>query len=235
MLYLPETPFTIILKTRKFSQNLGHSCTKLLVISPAYMADGFNQFVDLLAQCYGLETATWLVIPLVLKPVKLPPRLNSLVKLNATNPDEWEEATLRLCGDLQRSIPDHLSKPPCPYPGMEPFTETDSDRFFGRDQEVEELIERLRLHPFISVVGPSGSGKSSLVLAGLIPALRRSRRFGCDEWLVYTMRPGETPLKTLKTTLGIEQANSASLEIQTLVKPSPVQHLLLVVDQFEEV
>lgn len=233
----------------EFERAIAQSRRTLLVISPAYMADGFNKFVDLLAQYYGLETVTWSVIPLILEPVKLPPRLNSLVKLNATNPDEWEEATLRLCSDLQRSIPSELSKPPCPYPGMEPFTEANCDRFFGRTPEIEELIERLRLHPFISVIGPSGSGKSSLVLAGLIPALRRSQRFGCGEWLIHTIRPGEIPLRTLKTSLGLEPANSACLEIQPLetqshsapleiqglAKQLHTQRLLLVVDQFEEV
>ena len=65
---------------------------------------------------------------------------------------------------------------------MVPFREADSDRFFGRDREVEELLQSLRLHPFLAVIGPSGSGKSSLVFAGLIPALRRSGLFGAGGW-----------------------------------------------------
>lgn len=60
-----------------------------------------------------------------------------------------------------------------PYPGLRAFRLEESDRFFGRDVEIEDLLERLlaRNDRFIAVIGPSGSGKSSLVYAGLIPAL----------------------------------------------------------------
>ncbi|MBK8049312.1 MAG: hypothetical protein IPK16_20675 [Anaerolineales bacterium] len=54
---------------------------------------------------------------------------------------------------------------PCPYPGMSPFGEDQSDRFFGRNREVDEAIQRLRLFPFLVIIGASGSGKSSLVFA----------------------------------------------------------------------
>ena len=75
---------------------------------------------------------------------------------------------------------------------MSPFLEEDSDRFFGRDREVDELLQRLRLRRFLAVIGPSGSGKSSLVFAGLIPALRRSGLFGAGQWLVRTLRPARS-------------------------------------------
>ena len=89
----------------------------------------------------------------------------------------WTE----LCAELQRPLPGPAPLPDCPYPGMVPFDEADSARFFGREQEVQDLVERLRLHPFLAVIGASGSGKSSLVRAGLIPALRKSRLFGAGE------------------------------------------------------
>ncbi|MBD2035179.1 hypothetical protein H6F76_09075 [Leptolyngbya sp. FACHB-321] len=76
-----------------------------------------------------------------------------------------------------------------------------SDRFFGRQEEVNRLLEHLRLHPFITVIGPSGSGKSSLVFAGLTPALWESRLFGSDGWRIQSMRPGESPQTTLTQTL----------------------------------
>ena len=182
-----------------------------------------------------MDTATWPVIPLILHDVELPPRLSVLVQLNATNPDEWEEAIERLCADVQRPVPGSLPRPACPYPGMVPFSEDMSDRFFGRDEEVKELIERLRLHSLIAVIGPSGSGKSSLVFAGLIPALPCSGLFGFGEWLVRTMRPGETPLTTLETTLGSDTANLALAVTEALATQPSAQRLLLVVDQFEEV
>ena len=213
----------------EFDRAVQQSQRILLVLSPATLAEGFNQFADLLAQSYGLETATWPVIPLILQPVDLPPRLAMLTALDATDPGNWEAVVERLCAELQRPVPGPAPKPSCPYPGMVPFSEADRDRFFGRDEEVRELLERLRLHPFITVIGPSGSGKSSLVFAGLVPALRKSGLFGPGGWLVRTLRPGEAPLSALKATVGdvinlktFQRANDSS------------DRLLLVVDQFEE-
>ena len=234
--YHSEAAFALgTVRLLEFERAIEQSDRMLLVLSPAYLADGFNQFIDLLAQYYGFDSATWPVIPLVLQPVKLPLRLNSLIKLNATNPTEWEEATRHLCADLKRPVPASSPKPPCPYPGMVSFREDNSDCFFGRDAEVKELVERLRLYPFISVIGPSGNGKSSLVFAGLIPALRRSGLFGYGEWLVRTIRPGETPLAELKTALGNDLANPKLAVTQALASQPNAQRLLLVIDQFEEV
>ena len=234
--YHSEAAFALgTVRLLEFERAIEQSDRILLVLSPAYLADGFNQFIDLLAQFYGFDSATWPVIPLVLQPVKLPLRLNSLKRLNAINPTEWEEATRHLCADLKRPVPTSSPKPPCPYPGMVSFREDNSDCFFGRDAEVKELVERLRLHPFISVIGSSGNGKSSLVFAGLIPALRRSRLFGHGEWLVRTIRPGETPLAELKTVLGNNLANPKLAVTQALASQPNAQRLLLVIDQFEEV
>ena len=61
---------------------------------------------------------------------------------------------------------------PLPVPGPVSFRADDRAFFFGREELVERLRERLAEHPFLAVLGPSGSGKSSLVLAGLVPALR---------------------------------------------------------------
>jgi formylglycine-generating enzyme required for sulfatase activity/transcriptional regulator with XRE-family HTH domain len=118
-------------------------------------------------------------------------------------------------------------RPPCPYPGMVPFSEYTSELFFGREAEVQDLVARLHLHPFLALIGPSGSGKSSLVFAGLIPALRRSTLFGEGEWLVRTMRPGSTPLAAL--------AEAIENDAAALLARTAHARLLLVVDQFEEV
>ncbi|MCB9755837.1 MAG: ATP-binding protein [Myxococcales bacterium] len=72
----------------------------------------------------------------------------------------------------------HYAPPPgeyneaCPYPGLRAYEEYDAPRFFGREALVRALLERLERHRFIAVIGPSGSGKSSLVRAGLIPDWR---------------------------------------------------------------
>jgi len=58
-----------------------------------------------------------------------------------------------------------------PFPGLRPFDVTESHLFFGRDGQTDEILKRLRQHKFLAIVGTSGSGKSSLVRAGLLPSL----------------------------------------------------------------
>ena len=67
----------------------------------------------------------------------------------------------------------HTPPPPteCPYPGLLSFTDRDADRFFGREDVVDDIVERLHAHPFLAVVGASGSGKSSVLRAGVAPRL----------------------------------------------------------------
>ena len=89
-----------------------------------------------------------------------------LQALDSTDPANWAETIERLCNEIQRPLPAAAPPPPCPYPGMVPFREADSDRFFGREHEIQDMIERLRAHSVMAVVGPSGSCKSPLVLAG---------------------------------------------------------------------
>ena len=204
----------------EFERSIQQSKRTLLVISPNYLADGLNEFIATLGQSYGQDTNTWPVIPLIRQAVPLPPRLGMLVGLRATNEKEQESAIAQLCADLKRPLPAPAPPPDCPYPGMKPFGLGDRDRFFGRDQEIEELLGCLRLHPFITVIGPSGSGKSSLVFAGLIPALQESRLFGSGGWRMQSMRPGEAPETTLRQLLTEGAQEDA--------------RLLLVVDQFEE-
>lgn len=177
-----------------FEKAIKESKRVVLVLSPEYIGENTNQFFDLMAGQYGLETSTWPVIPLILRETALPPRLAMLTGLDATDPEQWDDVVARLCETLGTPPPSFdTALPSCPYPGMVPYREHDSKRFFGRDAEIEEIIQRLRNHPFLAVVGPSGSGKSSLVFAGVVPRLRGSRAFGSGDWLVTSMRPGSDP------------------------------------------
>ena len=85
----------------------------------------------------------------------------------------------------------------CPYRGLEAFREEDAALFFGREQDTAQLIERLRTTRFVAVLGPSGSGKSSLVRAGLLPAVRRGAIPGGEAWRAVDIVPGEHPLGAL--------------------------------------
>src|SRR6059058_4897190 len=89
-----------------------------------------------------------------------------------------------------------------PFPGLRPF-ETDEYRlFFGREGQSDELIARLQRSHFLAVVGTSGSGKSSLVRAGLLPALRGGMMTEAGSgWRIAIMRPGNDPIGNLAATL----------------------------------
>jgi WD40 repeat protein len=217
--YVSEAAFELgAPRVAEFERAVRDSRRTLLVITPAYLADAYAPFGDLLAQTFGVETGTWPVIPLTLEDAPLPPRLAMLVALDASRPESWSTAVERLCASVNRPVPP-ATQLPCPYPGMLPFREADAARFFGRDAEVAEMVERLRLHRFLAVIGPSGTGKSSLVLAGLIPTLRSSGLFGSGEWRIVTVRPGAAPVDALALAAGRDIGRA---------------RLLLVCDQFEE-
>src|SRR5579862_9877309 len=89
-----------------------------------------------------------------------------------------------------------------PFPGLRSFAPDEDHLFFGREKEIDELLRRLRTTRFLSVVGTSGSGKSSLVLSGLIPTLYSGFMVSAgSSWRVAILRPGENPIKHLAAAL----------------------------------
>jgi WD40 repeat protein/energy-coupling factor transporter ATP-binding protein EcfA2 len=148
-----------------------------------------------------------------------------------------------------------------PFPGLRPFNVDESDLFFGREGQSEKLLSILRRTRFLAVVGTSGSGKSSLVNAGLLPALYGGlmRRAGSN-WRVAKMRPGDSPISRLSEALngadvfGAEgEEDKENAEFQKIITNAtlrrgskglieavrqmglpPSDNLLIVVDQFEE-
>ena len=101
-------------------------------------------------------------------------------------------------GDEAALVPDPRGAI-CPYRGLLPFREEDAAFFIGREAFMATLIEKVRSSSLVAVVGASGSGKSSVVRAGLVPALRR----GADNhvWEILTLTPGPTPLHALLAAL----------------------------------
>ncbi|HEU5104046.1 MAG TPA: CHAT domain-containing protein [Roseiflexaceae bacterium] len=126
-------------------------------------------------------------------------------------------------------------KPRCPYPGMIPFRAEDSRFFYGREDEIGHMLQHLRHQRWLFVIGPSGSGKSSLIQAGLLPRLLQSSLFPPSFWLVHAIRPGEHPLQALAAVRGDELDNLGAVVSRLLDTQPPAQRLLLVVDQFEEI
>lgn len=126
-----------------------------------------------------------------------------------------------------------------PYKGLRPFTEDDTEDFFGRADLVRRLTERLGRRDvtgrLVVVAGPSGSGKSSVVRAGLIPDLRQGAVSGSEDWRVETLYPGQDPLGALRKALG-GRAGGEVEEEDFFDLPAAVEEpTLLVIDQFEEI
>src|SRR5262245_16059338 len=89
-----------------------------------------------------------------------------------------------------------------PFPGLRPFRREESDIFFGREEQIDELLTRLGDTRFLSIIGESGCGKSSLVYAGLLAALETGflTETG-SRWRQVTLRPGNRPLRSLAEAL----------------------------------
>ena len=105
----------------------------------------------------------------------------------------------------------------CPFKGLASFEAADADFFCGRERLVADLVAQLVGAPLLGVVGPSGSGKSSVVRAGLLPALASGTLPGSEDWPLLLMRPGEHPCAELaRVTSGVDG------------------RFVLAVDQFEE-
>jgi basic membrane lipoprotein Med (substrate-binding protein (PBP1-ABC) superfamily)/DNA-binding SARP family transcriptional activator len=134
-----------------------------------------------------------------------------------------------------------------PYKGLRPFGEDDADDFFGREALVAELLAALaggiRL---LALVGPSGSGKSSVVQGGLLPALRRGAVPNSEGWVIAQMTPGRDPFEELEAALvraggGASSGLAEQLDAGDARMLRAVQRilpggsrLLLLIDQFEE-
>lgn len=219
---------------RQFEQAIVASRWVVIVISHAYLADFDARFVEVMAQQYGTEAGAWPVIPVLLEEVRLPPALAILTGVRATTREEEADAIARLCQTFQAPPPAARPAPACPYPGMRAYRLDDDKPFYGRTAEVESLVQKLRWHPFIAVIGASGVGKSSLVFAGLAPALKQATVFfGPEPWTVREVRPGEQPLDALRTAFGL--AAHADLRALSGGPAAATPHQLLIVDQFEEI
>jgi formylglycine-generating enzyme required for sulfatase activity/energy-coupling factor transporter ATP-binding protein EcfA2 len=142
-----------------------------------------------------------------------------------------------------------------PFPGLRAFTEEDSAIYFGRGREVDGLIQKLTENKFVAVVGASGSGKSSLVGAGLIPRLKSSAIENSQDWDILPMKPGVFRThQSFQYTVSHEQTNLSSaqesmikdvesfldnsanglLDVAESIAHNAQRETLFVVDQFEE-
>lgn len=166
------------------------------------------------------------------------------------------EAFQRLVAGIQgRAIdigPYRLPDEPAPYRGLLPFEAEHARFFFGRDADIARLIEKLGRQTFVAVVGASGSGKSSLVKAGLLPRLKANALPDSGRWHVLTMTPGSQPLRSLASQLATfvppadrpdatdkltgrlaEQSDGLRTTLNAFLADR-LHPILLFIDQFEE-
>jgi len=219
--------------TKEFERAVKRSRYTVLVLGPAYLSDEWSMFGEQLAAHASVAEPSNRIIPLLKEKCELPLRIDFRVHLDFTDEDSWEVGVARLRDLLAQPEPT-LERIPCPYPGMVPFRAADARFFYGREAEIKQMLQHLRHQRFLLVIGPSGSGKSSLVFAGLLPQLTQSSHFPKDFWLVREMRPGPHPEQTLCEVIGRDLAQSPQTLTKLMAAHPQAKRLLLVIDQFEE-
>ena len=140
-----------------------------------------------------------------------------------------------------------------PFPGLRPFAPDESDLFFGREEESEEVLGKLVKNRFVTVIGASGSGKSSLIYCGVLPKVRKQKIKNSSSWRIISFRPGNDPFGNLADAISedvkdsrneildrntiIQELNNNPEGIAAAVKKFLIksdERVLMVVDQFEE-
>lgn len=198
----------------------------------------------------------------------LPAALDAVIgQATAKNPEDRYVDTMTLFKDFCQATSSLLNdRPPMihveeeidleianPFKGLRAFSEIDAENFFGREILVQQLLARLGeggdLRRFLAVIGPSGSGKSSVVRAGLIPALRRGGLPGSENWFIVDMLPGKHPFEELEASLLRVAVNPPEhllsqmkdgkrgllRAVHRILPADATVELVLVIDQFEEI
>ena len=207
--------------------------------------------------------------PLSARRAGLPAALDAVItRATAKDPDERFPDTQSFFNQFRQAIGQLVDARPTaityeeedsgielanPFKGLRAFNEADAENFFGRETLIQQLLARLgeggELSRFLAVIGPSGSGKSSVVRAGLIPALRRGGLPGSENWFVVDMLPGKHPFEELEASLlrvavnppqsllsQLKDGNRGLLRAVHRILPADESvELVLVIDQFEEV
>jgi serine/threonine protein kinase/DNA-binding SARP family transcriptional activator/WD40 repeat protein len=180
----------------------------------------------------------------------LKPALERGLAGNPLDRPETVEAFLRLFFSPATDSPAEEQKTfRNPFKGLAAFQEVDASDFHGRGKDVERLTALVSEHGVLAVVGPSGSGKSSLVQAGLFPALRNGAVPGSEKWVITSAVPGPHPFEALAASLSAVSTASRSdlaaelaaedgnglLRVSNRITTELDGDLVVLVDQFEEV
>jgi WD40 repeat protein len=202
-------------RKNKIDSHLQSADIILLLISSDFLNSDYHYDIELKRALERHESKEARVIPVILRAVDL--RGSPFEKLSAlpengkaiTSWNNEDEAFTNVVKGLRRFIDCFPADPDSriganPYKGLSAFKE--GDRFFGRDPQIKKLWEKFRglqesATRLLTIYGPSGSGKSSLARAGLIPELARQPLPGCEQARVVVLVPGNHPLESLTTVL----------------------------------
>jgi WD40 repeat protein len=201
------------------------------VVSPAFLSDPWVVFGEDLANYHAAKGGR--LVPLLVSDCTLPLRLGFRVRLDCRDRSRAHAEVRRLLVLLGQPEPPEREIP-CPYPGMRPFLTENAALFCGRTHEVNDIVGRLRAgEREIYVIGPSGSGKSSLVVAGVLPRLARGVS-GVEPFLPRSLRPRDHPMQQLAKVLEHDMVEPSAAVTALLAAHAPAAALLLVIDQLEE-
>lgn len=208
------------------------------VLTRSYLADDWSVFGEQLASHLSVAEGVdgGRIIPLRREAVEIPLHLGFRVWLDCTDPERAQGELERLRDLLGGPVPGPEEEPECPYPGLLPFSEKEEHLFHGREAEVERLLDLLRTQSRLFVIGPSGSGKSSLLRAGLLPRLAGGRAFPRGFWRVLPVRPGDDPVAALASVLGATgEVDLVAAVGRMLAAAPPAEKLLVAIDPLEAV
>ncbi|HEX2690151.1 MAG TPA: TIR domain-containing protein [Kofleriaceae bacterium] len=204
----------------------------ILVISRATVADQWSEIGRVLAGTLAASGEQRL-IPLYLEEVDVELTVRYLVPLEFRDRAEWPSQAAKLRRLLDQPAAPRV-RPVCPYPGLEPFSRHEADLFFGREDQVRGLVRDIEAGQHrLCIIGPSGSGKSSLVQAGLLPRLERGGPARAP-FLVVSVRVTAQPTARLAEALAIERLTAISTAVTDLLASAGRSRFMVFLDQLEE-
>jgi WD40 repeat protein len=218
-------------KVEELARAVSESRYTAVIFTPRFLQDNWAKIAAEFAAYATVSGNDNRFIPIELEACNIPLQHGIRVRLDCREPDQWSVAMERLRNELGAPVAQETLIE-CPYPGMAPFTAANSKFFTGRKDLIAKMQQQLRYQNTLFVIGASGSGKSSLVAAGLLPALSDAGVFKKGFWHTETMRPGGRPFDTLVEKLGSQDFVP---RIADLLAVYSCTRLLLFIDQFEEV